>query len=137
MSFGDAARWRKRPQWLPEWMLVAAPTVLVIAGTSLVGILPAVIMTGTKHLTLVAVAAGVPFALLLLMGVVLALVLPGEAGPPGGGGGPPGPSDEPPDEPPWWPAFEKAFRQHVSRRGGEPPEPAPDSSGDRRSLIAS
>src|SRR5579875_2931831 len=124
MSFGDAARWRKRPQWLPEWMLVAAPTVLVIAGTSLVGILPAVIMTGTKHLTLVAVAAGVPFALLLLMGVVLALVLPG-------------PSDEPPDEPPWWPAFEKAFRQHVSRRGGEPPEPAPDSSGDRRSLIAS
>ncbi|MDR0342441.1 MAG: hypothetical protein LBI49_04865 [Nocardiopsaceae bacterium] len=95
-------------------------------------------MTGTKHLALEAIAVGVPFALLLLMAVILGLVLPGEAGPPGGGGGPPGPTDGPPDEPPWWPAFEKAFHQHVGQSSGEPADagPAPGSE-DRREPVTS
>lgn len=112
MKFGDLSRWRTRLSRLPEWVVLAAPTVAVVAGTSLLGVLPAVIVTGTKHILLIVVAAGVPFTLLLLMGVLLALLLPREAGPSGGGGWPPPPSDGPP-EPPWWPAFEKSFRQHV------------------------
>lgn len=111
MKFGKLARWRTRPPWLPEWLVLAAPAVAVLAGTSLVGVLPAVVMTGTKYLPLAAVAAGVPFTLLLLMGVLLALLLPRDAGPSGGGGGRP-PADGP-QEPPWWPAFEKSFREHV------------------------
>lgn len=117
MKFGKVSRWQTRPRWLPEWVALSAPTVAVVAGTSLlVGVLPAVIATGTRYMLLLAVAAGVPFILLVLMGVLLCLLLPREAGPPGGGGWPPPPSDEPP-EPPWWPAFEKEFRQHVH----EPP----------------
>ncbi|HLI39762.1 MAG TPA: hypothetical protein VKV80_20855 [Streptosporangiaceae bacterium] len=117
MKFGKVPRWQTRPSWLPEWLALAAPTVAVVAGTSLVGVLPAVIMTGTRHMLLVAVAAGVPFTLLLLMGVLLALLLPREAGPPGGGGWPPPPPDGPPDDPPWWPSFEEAFRKHAVARG--------------------
>lgn len=112
MKFGKVSRWRTRPPWVPEWAVLAAPTVAVVAGTSLlVGVLPAVIATGTRYILLITVAAAVPFLLLLLMGALLALLLPREAGPSGGGGSPP-PSDGPP-EPPWWPAFEKAFRQHA------------------------
>lgn len=96
----------------PEWLHVAAPTVAAVAGVSLIGVVPAAIETGTKYLPLMAVAAGVPFALLLIMGGILALVLPQQAGPPDGGGGLPRPSG--PDDPPWWPDFEKAFRQHVT-----------------------
>jgi len=113
MKFGKVSRWRTRLPRLPEWVVLAAPTVAVVAGTCLIGVLPAVIVTGTKHILLIAVAAGVPFALLLVMGGLLLLFLPREAGPSGGGGWPPPPSDGPP-EPPWWPAFEKAFRQHVN-----------------------
>lgn len=136
MNSGSASRWRKRREWIPEWMPVAAPTVAALAGLSLVGILPAVIVTGMKHLALEAVVVGIPLAVLLLMGVIRGLVLPGEAGPPGGGGGPPGPADGPPDEPSWWPAFETAFRQHVSQRGDERPAMAPaPGSKDRRAPV--
>lgn len=111
--FGKVSRWRTRPRWVPEWVALAAPTVAVVAGTSLlVGVLPAVIVTGTRYINLIAVAAGVPFILLLLMAVLLAVLLPGETGPSDGGGGPP--SGEPPQEPPWWPSFEKAFREHTA-----------------------
>ena len=116
MRFERLARRRKRPDWLPEWVSVAAPTVAAVAGTALVGVLPAIIVTGTKHLALVAVAAGVPFALMLLMGGILDLLLPHEGGSADGGGGPPPPWAGPPDEPPWWPSFEKEFRRHVEQR---------------------
>ena len=75
-------------------------------------VLPAIIATGTKYILLITVAALVPCILLLVMGVLLALLLPREAGPSGGRGWPPSPSDGP-QEPPWWPVFEREFRQHV------------------------
>ena len=111
MKFGKVSRWRTRPPWLPEWVALSAPTVAAVAGTSLIGVLPAVIVTGTKYILLLTVAALVPLTLLLLMGVLLGLLLPRESGPPGGGGWPPPPDG--PGEPPWWPSFEKDFRQHV------------------------
>lgn len=112
MKFAKVSRWRTRPSWLPEWVSLAAPTVAAVAGTSLVGVLPAIIATGTKYILLITVAALVPCILLLVMGVLLALLLPREAGPSGGRGWPPSPSDGP-QEPPWWPVFEREFRQHV------------------------
>lgn len=113
MKFRKVSRWRTRPRWIPEWMALAAPPVAAVAGTSLlVGVLPAIIVTGTRHMLFIAVGAGVPFTLLLLMGALLALLLPDESGPSDGGGGPP--SDEPPEEPPWWPAFEDDFHQYAA-----------------------
>lgn len=122
MKFAKVSRWRTRPPWLPEWVSLAAPTVAAVAGTSLVGVLPAIIATGTKYIFLITVAALVPCILLLVMGVLLALLLPREAGPSGGRGWPPSPSDGPQD-PPWWPVFEREFRQHV----GETPRDLVDT----------
>lgn len=119
MRFGSAERGRI----FPEWVHVAAPTIAAVAGVSLIGVVPAAIATGTKYLPLMAVAAGVPFTLLLIMGGILALVLPEQAGPPDGGGGPPRPSG--PDEPPWWPDFEKAFRRHVAVSAQGSPDAGP------------
>jgi hypothetical protein len=135
MKFGNGARRRTRPPWLPEWLALAAPTIAVVAGTSLLGVLPAVIVTGTRHLLLITVAAGVPFVLLLLMGMILALLLPREAGPSGGGGWPPPPSDGP-QEPPWWPSFEKAFHQHASEPHSDLAG-TPSQGGDDRAPSAS
>lgn len=135
MKFGSASRWRNRPSPFPEWVTLAAPTVAAVAGTSLVGVLPAVIVSGTRHMTLLAVAAGVPLVLLLLMAGFLALLLPREAGPSGGGGWPPPPADDPPDEPPWWPSFEEAFRQHA-REHRHAPAGTPPGGGDQRALVA-
>lgn len=112
MKFVKVSRWRTRPSWLPEWVALAAPTAAAVAGTSLVGVLPAIIVTGTKYIFLITVAALIPCVVLLIMGVLLALLLPRESGPSGGGGWPPPPPDGPP-EPPWWPAFEKEFRRHA------------------------
>ena len=136
MKFGSASRWRNRPSPFPEWVTLAAPTVAVVAGTSLAGVLPAVIVTGTKYVPLQALAAVVPLALLTIMAVLLALLLPRETGPSDGGGWPPPPPDEPPDEPPWWPTFEKAFRQHA-REDHPAPAGTPSGGGDHRSVAAS
>lgn len=136
MKFGSTARWRNRPSPFPEWVTVAAPTVAVVTGTSLVGVLPAIIVTGTKYIALLVLATGVPLALLCVMAALLALLLPSEAGPSGGGDGPPPPPDEPPDEPPWWPSFEKAFRQHVPE-DHPTPAGAPAGGGDHRGTAAS
>lgn len=119
MKFGSVESGRI----FPEWLHVAAPTIAAVAGVSLIGVIPAAIATGTKYLTLMAVAAGVPFMLLLIMGGILALVLPRQAGPSDGGGGPPRPSG--PDEPPWWPDFEKAYRQHVAASAQGSPDAGP------------
>lgn len=116
MRFGSVVSGRI----FPEWMRVAAPTVAAAVGASLIGVVPAAIVTGTKYLTLVAVAAGVPFVLLLIMAGILALILPQQAGPDDGGGGPPQPAG--PDDPPWWPDFEKAFHQHVAASGQGSPD---------------
>lgn len=107
----------------PEWMRVAAPTIAAAVGASLIGVIPAAIVTGTKYLTLVAVAAAVPFVLLLIMAGVLALILPQQAGPDDGGGGPPQPAG--PDDPSWWPDFENEFRQHVTASGQGSPDAGP------------
>lgn len=136
MKFGRAARWRNRPSRFPEWMTLAAPTVAVVTGTSLVGVLPAIIVTGTRYMALLVLATGVPLALLCVMAALLALLLPREAGPSGGGDGPPPPPDEPPDEPPWWPSFEKAFYQHAGEDRAVPAG-APSAGGDRGSPAAS
>lgn len=136
MKFGNVSRWRNRPSRLPEWVTLAAPTVAVVTGTSLAGVLPAIIVTGTKYMTLLVLAAAIPLALLCIMAALLALLLPRETGPWGGGDGPPPPPDEPPDGPPWWPSFEKAFRQHV-RDDHPTPVGTPSGGGDHRSLAVS
>ena len=119
---------------VPEWVRMAAPTVAAIAGTSLVGVIPVAVVTGTRHLALVAVAAGVPFTLLIIMGGVLALVLPDQADPPeDGGGGPPRPYG--PDDPPWWPDFEKAFRRHVTASGAASPDAGPGAPEPERPPV--
>lgn len=104
----------------PEWLYVAAPTIAAVAGVSLIGVIPAAIATGTKHLTLVLVSAAVPFTLLLIMGGILALVLPPVGPPDDGGGGPPRPSG--PDDPPWWPDFEKDFRRYSAASDQSSPD---------------
>jgi hypothetical protein len=134
MKFGKVPRWRNRPSPFPEWVTLAAPTVAVVAGTALIGVVPAVIVTGTRYMTLLVLATFVPLVLLLVMAALLAWLLPRETGPWGGGGGPP--PDEPPDGPPWWPSFEKAFRQHV-REGQPTPVPSPSGGGDHRTSAVS
>jgi hypothetical protein len=136
MKFGSFSRWRRRPSPFPEWVTLAAPTVAAVSGTALVGVLPAVIVTGTRYMPLLVLAVGVPLVLLLVIAVLLASLLPRETGPWGGGDGPPPPPDEPPDGPPWWPSFEKAFRQHV-REGQPAPAGSTPGGGDHRTLAAS
>lgn len=136
MKFGNVPRWRNRPSPFPEWVTLAAPTVAAVSGTALVGVLPAVIVTGTRYMALLVLAIVVPLVLLLVMAALLAWLLPRETGPWGGGDGPPPPPDEPPDGPPWWPSFEEAFRQHV-REGQPTPAGSPSGGGDHRTVAAS
>lgn len=137
MKFGSfsrwrsVSRWRSRPSPFPEWVTLAAPTVAAVSGTALVGVLPVVIVAGTKHMPLLGLAVGVPLVLLFVMAVLLNWLLPRETGPWGGGDGPPPPPDEPPDGPPWWPSFEKAFREHVREVQPTPAE-SPSGGGDHR-----
>lgn len=135
MKFRNASRWPNRRSPFPEWVRLAAPTAAAVSGTTLAGFMPAVIVTGTRHMGLLVMAACIPLALLLVMALVLAWLLPRETGPWGGGDGPPPPPDGPPDGPPWWPSFEKAFRQHV-REDHPTPAGTPAGGGSQPSLAA-
>lgn len=138
MSFRDAVPHCRGLRRRARRLSAIAPAGAVLIGTWLFCVVPIVLMVDRGRLLLEIAVAGVPFGLLLLVGISVVLVLPKVAGPSNGGGPPPS-SDGPPDEPPWWPAFEEDYRRYAAGQGrllGPAVGAAPDGTAPTGSRAA-
>jgi hypothetical protein len=117
VSFRDAVSHCACLRWRVKRLTAIAPAGAVLAGTWLFCVVPIVVMVNRGNLLREIVVSGVPFGLLLLLGISVVLVLPKVSGP-SNGGEPPPPSAGPDDEPPWWPAFEDDYRRYAAEQSG-------------------